>query len=91
MSANEYARARGRGAQDSPSPQRSPLKGEGAKPLPLTSADQARIASNRALVREHMPDALPFIKDLHEMGLISGWRDVVEVEVFPKSESGGRP
>lgn len=89
MSANEYARQRGR----DPLPEHAgqpPVNEKRVLP-PLTTAQQARVAANRALVREYMPELVDEIKELHEMGLIDGWRDVVEVEVFPNSESGGRP
>lgn len=89
MTVDSYARAKGRAEADSPSPQPLPPRGGGAKPL--SAAAQARVAENRALVHEHLPEALPFIKELHELGMIDGWRDVVEVEVFPNSESGGQP
>lgn len=89
MSANEYARQRGREA--SPSPQPSPRKGEGAKPHPLSAAAQARVHQNRALVHEHMPEALPFIKELHELGMIDGWRNVEEVTLTPTANAGSLP
>lgn len=89
MSANEYARQRGREAPDSPVEQ--PARTKAIPLVPLTSADQARIASNRALVHEHLPEALPFIKELHELGMIPGWRAVEAVEVFPNSEPEGQP
>lgn len=90
MSANEYARQRGREA--SPSPQPSPLKGEGARlPRPIGERAQARAAENRDLVRAHLPEALPFIKELHELGMIDGWRNVESVELLTESEKGERP
>lgn len=90
MSANEYARQRGREALPEPSSQPAVNEKRGDLP-PLSAAAQARVASNRALVREHMPELVNEIKELHELGMIDGWRDVVEVEVFPNSESGGQP
>lgn len=41
--------------------------------------DREQIAENRAFVMENMPELLPFIKELHAQGAISGWRNVVEV------------
>jgi hypothetical protein len=37
-----------------------------------------------------MPEVVPFIKDLHEAGLIDGWRNVEVVEVFDDRNQGGR-
>lgn len=89
VSANEYARLRGREALPEPSSQ--PPVNE-TRPLPpLSAAAQARVHENRALVREHLPEALPFIKELHELGMISGWRAVEVVEVFPNSKPEGQP
>jgi hypothetical protein len=41
---------------------------------PLTEAEEARIAENRDLILEHMPEMLPIIRNLHAEGLIDGWR-----------------
>jgi hypothetical protein len=57
----------------------------------LSAAAQARVHENRALVHEHLPEALPFIKELHELGMIPGWRAVEVVEVFPNSKPEGQP
>lgn len=57
----------------------------------MTEREQARAAENRDLVREHLPEALPFIKELHEMGMIDGWRNVESVELLTESEQGERP
>lgn len=89
MSINEYARVTGR---EAPPPDASPAQANPSRPArPLTEREQARVAENRALVREHLPEAMPFIKDLHEAGLIEGWRNVETVEVFTDSNQGGRP
>lgn len=58
---------------------------------PLSAAAQARVHKNRALVHEHLPEALPFIKELHELGMIPGWRSVESVEVFSNSNPEGLP
>ena len=58
---------------------------------PLSAAAQARVHKNRALVHEHLPEALPFIKELHELGMIPGWRSVESVEVFSNSKPEGLP
>lgn len=85
MSANEYARQRGREAPSTPAP--LPLAGEGRKAArPMTEAAQARASEMRAAVHEHVPEALPFIKELHEMGMIDGWRNVESVEMIGDPE-----
>lgn len=81
---NGYAHARGRTLNlplpDKPEPERKP-------PPPLSSAEQARVAQNRRLVHEHMPEMLPIIKELVEEGLIDGWRNVTKVTIFPTQEA----
>lgn len=47
----------------------------------LTKAEQDKIAANRAAVHEHMPELVPIIKELHEAGMIDGWRGVGEVKL----------
>lgn len=60
------------------------------KPLrPLSKAEQEKVAANRAAVYEHMPDMLPFFKDLHEAGMIDGWRGVGEVELLKEGDRHG--
>ncbi|OGT21498.1 MAG: hypothetical protein A2342_09495 [Gallionellales bacterium RIFOXYB12_FULL_54_9] len=55
----------------------------------LSAAEQAKVAENRAAVHEHLPEMLPFIKKLHEAGLIDGWRSVVKVELFKEGKDHG--
>lgn len=88
MSANEYARQRG--VDLPPEPETAPRVPR-RPPPPLTERQQARVAENRALVLEHIPEAVPFIKDLHELGMIDGWRSVESVEVFADHKQGGLP
>lgn len=64
-----YAAAKGRAVQ-------RPATVARREPKPLSEADQQRIAENRAMVLQHMPEAVQFIKDLHAEGLIDGWRNV---------------
>lgn len=85
MSGNEYARQRGRDPLPSLASQLLVNKKRGHL-QPLTTAEQARVAETRAAVREHLPEAMPFIKELHELGMIDGWRDV---EMISKPEPGG--
>lgn len=58
-----------------PDPVRQPLR-------PLNDAELATVAQNKALVCTHMPEMVPIIKELHECGLIDGWRSVVKVVVL---------
>jgi hypothetical protein len=44
---------------------------------PLTEAEEARIAENRDLILEHMPEMLPIIRNHHAEGNIDGWRSVI--------------
>lgn len=61
------------------------MKGRAGKPAPavpqaqlpeLTEAQKAQVQTNKDFVLEHLPDALPFIRDLVSQGSIGGWRDV---------------
>ena len=45
----------------------------------LNSSQTERIAANRAAVHAQMPELVPVIGELHAIGLIDGWRDVVYV------------
>ncbi len=47
----------------------------------LTPAQRARAAAMRDAVRTHCPDLLPEIRELQQLGLIDGWRNVVSVLV----------
>ncbi|MFZ5658751.1 MAG: hypothetical protein ACOY5C_02715 [Pseudomonadota bacterium] len=49
--------------------------------LELNEREKAKIARNRALVHQHIPEMLPLMKHMVELGLIEGWRNVVKVEV----------
>lgn len=42
----------------------------------LSEVERARVAHNVSQVKALMPDLVPVIKDLHEAGLIDGWRNV---------------
>lgn len=50
----------------------------------LSEAEQAVVAGNRAAVHAHLPELVPFIKELHEAGMIDGWRGVSEVKLLKK-------
>lgn len=43
---------------------------------PLSEAERAAVAHKASLVKALMPELVPVIKELHEAGLIEGWRDV---------------
>lgn len=47
-----------------------------AAPKTLTPTDDARAAANKQFIREHMPEIIPTIRDLHAEGLIDGWRSI---------------
>lgn len=42
----------------------------------LNAAQEARIDENKQFIRQHMPEIIPTIRDLHAEGLIDGWRAV---------------
>lgn len=69
---NEYAKLKG-GAT---APVSGVASGQPALPRPLSDAETDRVAENRAFVHEHLPELVPFIKDLHAEGLIDGWRAI---------------
>jgi hypothetical protein len=48
-----------------------------------------RAEAMRAAVREQIPEAVPVIRDLHQAGLIAGWRNVSYVG--PLRERRGIP
>lgn len=56
----------------------------------LNPAEQAKVARNKAAVYAHMPELVPFIKELHEAGMIDGWRGVGEVVLLDPSTGSGR-
>lgn len=64
-----YAAAKGRSIQ-------TPAPTAKRAPKPLSEEEQQRVAENRAMVLQHMPEAVQFIKELHAEGLIDGWRNV---------------
>lgn len=70
------------GALAKPAPVPRPLRA-------LSAAEQEKVAENRAAVHEHLPEMLPFIKELHEAGLIDGWRSVVKVELLQEGKNHG--
>lgn len=65
------------------SPRTAPAAISRSKAAPaddLTPEEIERIAINRALVLEHMPELVETIRELHAIGLIDGWRSVVRCD-----------
>ena len=54
----------------------------------LNPAELAQVARNKASVYEHLPELLPFIKDLHDAGMIDGWRRVEKVTLLKEVGHG---
>ena len=69
-----------------PSP---PYKDHVRKLLPtLSESEQAEVVKKREMVLTYLPEAVSFIKDLHEAGLIDGWRSVEKVELIKGKDHG---
>ena len=51
----------------------------------LKQKEVAAVAANKAAVVKYLPDMAPFFNELHEAGMIDGWRGVVKVDVHSKS------
>lgn len=75
-----YAAQKGRAAQSvrSTSP---------AAQISLTPADDARVATNKQFILEHMPELLPTIRNLHAEGLIDGWRAITHCRLTQETAS----
>ena len=56
---------------------------------PLNQSERERIAAQNAKVKRLMPEMVPIIKDLHEAGLIDGWRSVLYVGPTRQRMSSG--
>lgn len=76
-----YAQARGKPVKASEAPARP------RKPKTLTSAEQARAEEMAALHKQHLPEFNPMLKEMHELGLIDGWRSIVSIEVIEESQN----
>lgn len=74
-----YAQATGR-SERTAAPARAAVR-------PLSDAEQARVAERVALVKEHLPEVMPFIRELHDLGMVEGLRCIGEVSVFGKDEA----
>ena len=42
----------------------------------ISDAERERASETRRLVYQYMPEIVPFIKELHSVGLLDGWRRV---------------
>ena len=65
----------------SPEPETDPV----APVAELSAAKIERVAANRRLVMQHMPEFVDFIKELHAVGLIAGWRSVQNCQLLSKN------
>lgn len=57
-------------------------------PRPLSDAERAKVAENKAFVETNLPDLIPFIKELHAEGMIDGWRAVQNCELLKRNDHG---
>lgn len=63
-----------------------------ARPLrELSDAENDTIAKNVALHKEHLPEFAPFVRALHETGLIDGWRAITHIQIIERKEPGHGP
>jgi len=60
-----------------------------SEPAPLSEAERQRIAATTATLRETLPDAMPFIRDLYELGLIDGLRAIRYIGPLRPKTPGG--
>ncbi len=49
--------------------------------VPLTEKEKTAVASRVALVKEHIPEAMDFLKELHSLGMVDGLRAIKNVTV----------
>jgi hypothetical protein len=49
------------------------------EPEPLTPAEQAKVKRNVELMRQNVPEAESFIRELHAEGMVDGMRCIVSV------------
>lgn len=76
-----YAKVKGRAS----SPDEKPEAPRPNRPAaPIDEAEHARIAANNKLHKLLLPEFAPFVKELHAVGLIDGWRAIQKIEVFRK-------
>lgn len=69
---SDYAKAKGR----TQLPAENAPGGRKASTRPLSPAEVEAVSRNKAFVQENMPELVPFIRELHDLGMIAGWRAV---------------
>ena len=57
-------------------------------PPPLSDEEKAVIAERARLVKAHIPEAMDFVKSLHELGMVDGLRCIQSVTVFEGNDHG---
>ena len=57
-------------------------------PPPLSDAEKAVIAERARLMKAHIPEAMDFVKSLHELGMVDGLRCIQSVTVFEGNDHG---
>lgn len=45
----------------------------------IDARDRDRVAANIALIKRDLPEFIPFFKDMYELGMTTGWRDITYV------------
>lgn len=73
-----YARAKGREVA-APAPVRAV-----AELRPLSERERELVAENYALVKTHLPEIVPLVKELHDAGMVDGLRCIVRAELIEK-------
>ena len=65
------------GKQPAPDSVKPPLHADAEAHAPIPSdAERDRAIETRRLVYQYMPEIVPFIKELHGLGMLQGWRCV---------------
>lgn len=78
---SDYARIKGSAAPVTPARFVAP-----SAPRPLSEAERERVAENRAFVLEHLPELVPIIGELHQSGIVDGWRCVQNCRMLDHDE-----
>ena len=74
-----YASIKGQPLRMAPAADKAPPGAE------LSAAEIERVGANRDFVMQHMPELVDFIKELHAVGLVSGWRSVQNCKLLSKN------
>lgn len=59
-----------------PPASQAPLLRQEGRAATRVQLEAIRAQETAALVREHIPEAVPFIRELYKAGMIAGWRNV---------------